>query len=202
MSIIQERKRLAAALLVASLATLCACTTVETQSFRVSKNASVESAKVAVGADFSQYDRLLVDDMGIFFPKNSTVPEEDIKRIRSIFQKTFTAELAGYEYTREPGPGMLQVQASLVDLRHASYSDLVDFRGDLETLSRPGVLIFLMELRDSGTGEVLGRASDSYANPQFAGNSGETTDWASVETAAKHWAGLFRGFLDANLGGN
>jgi len=202
MSIIQERKRLAAALLVASLATLCACTTVETQSFRVSKNASVEAAKVAVGADFSQYDRLLVDDMGIFFPKSATVPEEDIKKIRSIFQETFTAELAGYEYTREPGPGMLQVQASLVDLRHASYSDLVDFRGDLETLSKPGALIFLMELRDSGTGEVLGRASDSYANPQFAGNNGETTDWASVEAAARHWAGLFRGFLDANLGGN
>lgn len=202
MAIIQARNRLSAALLTAGLATLVACTTVETQSFRVSKNANVESAKVAVGADFSQYDTLLVDDMGIFFPKSSTVPDEDIKRIRSIFQETFTAELAAYEYTREPGPGMLQVQASLVDLRHATYSDLVDFRGDLETLSRPGALIFLMELRDSGTGEVLGRASDSYANPQFAGNSDEATDWASVEAAAQHWAKLFRGFLDANLGEN
>jgi hypothetical protein len=201
MAIIQVRKRLSAALLTTSLAMLFACTTVETQSFRVNKNANVESAKIAVGADFSQYDTLLVDDMGIFFPKSSTVPDEDIKRIRSIFQETFTAELAGYEYTREPGPGMLQVQASLVDLRNASYSDLVDFRGDLETLSKPGALIFLMELRDSGTGEVLGRASDSYANPQFAGNSDEATDWASVEAAAQHWAKLFRGFLDANLGG-
>jgi len=202
MATMQARKRLSASLLTVSLAMLCACTTVETQSFRVKKNASVESAKVAVGADFSQYDTLLVDDMGIFFPKNSVVPEEDIQRIRSIFRETFMAELAAYDYTRERGPGMLQVQASLVDLRHASYSDLVDFRGDLETLSKPGALIFLMELRDSGTGEVLGRASDSYANPQFAGNSNDATDWASVEAAAAHWAALFRGFLDANLGGN
>ncbi len=197
----QQRRLLAAALVTIALGAVSACTTVETQSFRVNKNPNVESSKIAIGADFSQYDTLLVDDMGIFFPKTAAVPDEDLQKIRSIFQQTFTTELAAYDFTREPGPGMLRVQASLVDLRHASYSDLDDFRGDLESLSKPGALIFLMELRDSGTGEVLGRATDSYANPQFAGGDRDTTDWSSVETAAEHWAGLFRRFLDANLGG-
>ena len=200
MPVIQSRKVLSAALASVGLAMLFACTTVETQSYRVSKDANVESARVAVGADFSRYSKLLVDDMGIYFPKNSTVPDEDIQKIRSIFRQTFAAELTGYDYTQEPGPGMLQVRASLVDLRNASYEDLIDFRGDLGAVSKPGALIFLMELRDSGTGEVLARASDSYANPQFAGNDNGATDWASVEAAAQHWAELFRGFLDANLG--
>lgn len=198
----QLRKLLSAVLLAISMSALLACTTVETQSFRVAKNPTVDSAKFAMNADFSQYDRLLVDDMGIFFPKNTVVPEDDLQRIRSIFRDAFTAELAAYQITREPGPGMLHVQASLVDLRQASYSELNDFRGDLESIAEPGALIFLMELRDSGTGQVLARASDSAAKPQFADSADSTTDWSTVEAAAKLWAELFRKFLDTNLGGN
>jgi hypothetical protein len=202
MSCSQKPESRAVLLLALSLTTLFACTTVETQSFRVTDNPNVDFSKVAVGADFSQYHKLLVDDMGIYFPKSSTLSDADLARIRSIFRETFIAELAGYEYTREPGPGMLRVQATLVDLRQASYADIYDFRGDLKSLTKPGALVFLMELRDSGSGEVLGRASDSYANPQFAGGQNAATDWASVEAAAKHWAELFHRFLDANLGKN
>ena len=44
-------------IVIASL-TFAACSTVETQSFNASKAVSVESAYVAVDADFSKYDRL------------------------------------------------------------------------------------------------------------------------------------------------
>lgn len=196
----QHRKLLSAALLATCLSALPACTTVETQSFRVSKNSTVDSAKIATNADFSQYDRLLIDDMGIFFPKSAAVPAGDLERIRNIFREAFTAELSAYRITREPGPGMLQVQASLVDLRRATFGELNDFRGDLGALAAPGELIFLMEMRDSGTGEVLARASDSAATPQFADGGDNATNWSSVETAAKRWAELFRQFLDSNFG--
>ena len=60
--------------------------------------------------------------------------------------------------------------------------------------------MFLMELKDSQTGEVLGRAADSAATPVFATGPNPETDWPTVERAAARWAGLFRTFLDENLG--
>jgi hypothetical protein len=47
---------------------------------------------------------------------------------------------------------------------------------------------------------VLARAADSAQAPAFATAAGTGTDWPSVEQAARHWAALFREFLDQNLG--
>ena len=179
---------------------LVACTTVETQSFRVTGNADIDSAYIATDADFSQYDRLLVDDMGIFFAEGVRMPEEDLARIRQIFRESFMKELTEYEITREPGPGMLKVTASLVDLRGATYVEISNLRRDMRDAARPGALLFLMELRDSGSDRVLARAGDSETAPRFASGENRETDWTAVESAARHWAALFRTFLDQNLG--
>jgi hypothetical protein len=69
-------------------------------------------------------------------------------------------------------------------------------RRELRNAARPGSLLFLMELKDSGTGAVLARAGDSQSAPRFAAGD---TDWTAVEAAAQHWAALFRNFLDRNL---
>ena len=143
---------------------------------------------------------LLVDDMGIFFPESSTMSEEELARIRQIFRETFTKELSGYDITQEPGPGMLRISASLVDLRGAMYTDIPNIRSEMREFARPGNLLFLMEMKDSGTDKVLARAGDSESAPRFAGSSNSETDWKSVESAAQRWAALFRGFLDQNLG--
>ena len=185
--------------LVISCTLLSACTTVETQSFRATGNANVDSAYIATDADFSQYNRLLVDDMGIFFPESSSLSAEELSRIRQIFREAFTQELTHYEITREPGPGMLKISASLVDLRDAGYADVPNMRKDMQDVAKPGALLFLMEMKDSGTDEVLARAGDSESAPKFAAGNSET-DWGSVEVAAQRWAALFRDFLDQNLG--
>lgn len=176
------------------------CTTVETQSFRTTGNTAVDSAYVATDADFSQYDRLLVDEMGIFFPDHAGLSAGELDRIRQIFRRSFSARLSGYDITREPGPDMLRVTASLVDLREAEYADVSNLRRDLRDIALPGKLLFLMELRDSGNDRVLARAADSQVAPRFSTGSGGSTDWRAVEEAADHWAGLFRNFLDQNLG--
>ena len=179
---------------------LVACTTIETQSFRVTGNADIDSAYIATDADFSQYDRLLVDDMGIFFAEGVRMPEEDLARIRQIFRESFTRELTEYEITREPGPGMLKVTASLVDLRGATYVEISNLRRDMRDAARPGALLFLMELRDSGSDRVLARAGDSETAPHFGSAENRDTDWTAMESAAQRWAALFRTFLDQNLG--
>ncbi len=179
---------------------MVSCTTVETQSFRVIGNSNVDSAYVATDADFSQYDRLLVDDMGIFFPESVRMSEEELARIRQIFRESFMKELTEYEITREPGPGMLRVTASLVDLRDATYVEISNLRRDMRDAARPGALLFLMELRDSGSDRVLARAGDSETAPRFASGENRETDWTAMESAAQRWAALFRAFLDQNLG--
>ena len=60
-------------------------------------------------------------------------------------------------------------------------------------------MVFTMEMLDSSTQKVLARAADSTANPRIGSGAGRSTDWNEVQTAAEHWASLFRQFLDQNL---
>ena len=175
------------------------CTTVTVQTFEKNRNSNVEASYVATDADFGKYNQLLSEDMGIFFPEKSPLPEEDLQRIRQIFREAFLGELAGYEIVQSAGPSVMTVQASLIDLRDADLSDVPDMRAGLDDVARPGVLVFMMEMRDSATDRVLARAADSTSNPKIGTGGGSTTDWNDVQTAAQYWASLFRQFLDQNL---
>jgi hypothetical protein len=186
--------------LAASGLFLVACTTTTTQSFNVSKNPDLEAAYVATNADFSQYDKLLARDMGIFFPTDAAPSLEDQQRTRQIFREAFIGELGGYDIVRDKSPGALEVQATLIDYRNASGADVPGVRRELRDIARPGAMMFLMELKDPESGMILARAADSASAPAFSTSANTTTDWTAVETAAARWAKLFRNFLDENLG--
>ena len=183
--------------LAVAVVAITGCTTVETQSFRVNRDSQIESAKIAVDADFSKYDRLRARDMGIFFPQNRQMTVENQQRMRSIFRSAFIAELEGYEISQEPGPTTMAVQATLIDLRQADGATMMNMRTDFRDFAVPGSLVFLMELRDSTSNKILAQAGDSVRAPLFGG--GTPTDWDAVDAAAKRWASLFRTFLDENL---
>jgi len=179
---------------------LAGCSTTTSQSFNVVKDSEVEKSYVATDANFGKYRNLLGKDMGIHFPTNAPQSEEDIQRIRKIFREAFLAELDGYEIVTEPGPETLTVEPTLIDMRFGTVEDIPDLRGNLSSLAQPGQLLFLMELRDSKTDRVLGRAADNAGDPpQFYTPETSATDWDSVASAAQRWAGLFRQFLDKNL---
>jgi hypothetical protein len=185
------------------LATVCillaSCTTVTTQSFRVNKNSQIESSQIAVGADFGKYDRLTAEAMGIFFPEHAAPSTEDQQRTRQIFRTAFLNELQAYEIVQDSGPRTLLVKASLIDYRKSSGGDALLVRRDLRDIANPGTMLFLMELVDSESGEVLARAADSASVPVFGTGENTITDWDAVRSAAERWAGLFRKFLDENL---
>lgn len=176
-----------------------ACTTVTTQSFKVNKNSKVESSQIAVGADFGKYDRLTADGMGIFFPKDAAPSKEDQQRTRQIFRIAFLDELQGYTIAESKGPTTLEVRPSLIDYRQSSGGDAHLVRRDLRDIANPGSLVFLMELVDSESGEVLARAADSASVPGFSTGDNTITDWDAIQSAAERWAELFRIFLDENL---
>lgn len=185
--------------IAASCIYLAACTTTTTQSFNVSKNPDLEAAYVATDADFSRYDKVLARDMGIFFPTDAAPSLEDQKRTRQIFREAFIGELRGYVVVRDTSPGALEVQATLIDYRNASAADTLAVRRELRDIARPGAIVFLMELKDPDSGQVLARAADGASAPAFSASEDTTTDWAAVEAAAGRWAKLFREFLDKNL---
>ena len=185
--------------LIAGLA-LSGCSTVETQSFNVSKAGNVESAQIAADADFSKYDRLQAEEMGIFFPDGQAMRAGDLQRLRQSFRDAFLAELEGYSISRKPGPTTMKVQASLIDLRGGAGADVSSLRRDVRDIASSGSLIFLMEMVDSQTEQILARAADSAKAPALGTSEDASTDWAAVDDAAQHWARLFRQFLDQNLG--
>ena len=176
-----------------------ACTSVTTQSFKVIDSPNVKAAYLATDADFGKYNRLTAEDMGIYFPEDAAPSENDQQRIRQIFRDAFLSELTDYQIVAEKGPTILAVQASLVDYRNATSADATVVRRELRNIVESGALLFLMELKDSESGEVLARAADSATAPEFSNSTTTTTDWNSVESAAGRWAELFRKFLDENL---
>lgn len=193
-----DRKAIAA-LAIAGLL-LGACVTPTTQSFVRVENSRVDSSYIAVGADFSKYDRLSAADMGIFFPANRAPSEADQQRARDLFRDAFTAQLAGYEVVRNgKGPTTLLVQASLIDFTNAEPEDAMSVGREMRDFAKPGSIIFMMELKDSMTGAVLARAGDSAEIPAFSTSPDDLTDWDAVEAAAQRWAMMFREFLDENL---
>ena len=186
-------------LAVAGLA-LASCSTTTTQSFTSVKESRVESSQIAVGADFGKYDTLNAVDMGIFFPSHAKTSTENQQRIRQIFRQAFMSRLDGYDVVRnQVGPTTLTAEATLIVFRNATADDVMAVRRELRDMTIPGSLVFLMELKDSRSGLVLGRAADSASAPEFSTSAETDTDWTAVESAAEHWAELFRQFLDENL---
>ena len=194
---IKNRHQLALTILATML--YAGCSTTTSQEFRRAQNSVVEAAFIASDADFSQFDRLTGAEMGIFFPQNSAIPDEDIQRIRSIFRESFLGELSEYDVVNETGAGIMMVEASLIDLRTAAYADIPNLRSEIRSVARPGSLVFLMEMKDSQTGRVLARAADSTLNPNIGSDELDNSEWGEVEVAAQHWASLFRQFLDQNF---
>ena len=199
MFISREDLKLTTFTMAAASLLLVACTTVTTQGFRTNANSKIESSQTAIGADFSKYDQLTTEGMGIFFPPDAEPSKADQQRTRQIFRTAFLGELEGYSIVEGSGPTTLLVKASLIDYRKSSSGDALLVRRDLRDIANPGSMIFLMELVDSETGQILGRGADSTMVPSFATLESTSTDWEAVELAAKNWAVLFRQFLDEYL---
>lgn len=193
--------RLVTISLLGGVFALAGCSTTTYESYKPVKNRKVDIAYVAVSADFSKYKRLMVDEMGIFFPSHAPASEADIARVRAAFRGAFIPQITAYEIVEEPAADVMMIRASLVDLRNTAMDRLPNLSSDINEILIAGRLTFVIELSDSKTGNVLLRAADTEKSPAIDLPEDGSANEGEVTAAAEYWAELLRNFLDKNLRG-
>ena len=170
-------------------------------------------------ADFSQYRRLLIRDVDIAFTRgwerqqNSatrTWTQEDSERIRHDLRELF-AEVAkkelqtrgGYELVTQPGPDVLEVRPSIVDLYIAAPDTSRTEPGIVRRYTTDaGRMTLIAELRDSMSGEILARAFDkreAMHSQQWEWTT-SVTNSQKARIAIASWAATLREALDGARG--
>jgi hypothetical protein len=177
-----------------------------------SKN--VDSLYIMPGMSLSKYRRVMFDRIDVAFKadwqvNHPNIPPEDIENIRygaaSVFRTEFAQALekGGYAVVERPGPDVLRVSASIVDLGIVGGSTAgTEERGHSYIVSTADMSL-VAELRDSSSGANLARAIDrkrgrQYGNLQVADQASNT---AEARQAFALWAGYLRDALDAARAG-
>jgi len=170
----------------------------------------VDSLFIMPGMSLTKYRRVMFDKVDVAFKadwqvNHPNIPPEDIENIRygatSVFRTEFAQALeqGGYAVVEKPGPDVLRVSASIVDLGIVGGSTAgTGERGNNYVVSTADMSL-VAELRDSQSGANLARAIDrkrgrNYGNLQVADQASNT---AEARQAFAQWAGYLRDALDA-----
>lgn len=198
-----------ACLLLAGVATAADKPPEEWDGLQRVKLKGMDSAYVRPGANFSVYTKIIIDPIQVAFSKNwdqkggindrkvSAEQMEEIKqKLGKIAEETFAEEFSkknGIEVVTAPGPDVLRFSSAIVDLWPRAVDTQEPGRNYTFTTSA-GSAVLYAELRDSETGQLIGRVVDG----REARNSG-TMRWTnSVENTAEarmmvsDWARILR----------
>lgn len=185
------------------------------------EDAKVDMAYKAPGADFSQYNRVSIDEVEVSFRKNwlrdqnadrrslsHRISQEDADRIKAAladsFRRIFTEELqrAGYTVVEEVDPkgnneDLLLLLPAIIDLDVAAPDIPSPGRTRTYTTSA-GSMTLGIEFRDSITGDVLGKVMDSRDAPDrgYMQYTNSVTNRAEAERMLRRWAGMLVKALD------
>lgn len=163
-----------------------------------------ELSYVRPGAEISRYDRLLIEPVSI--DPNSIDPgfaisSSGIERMKSAFHKAFSDKLASsanFALATAPGPGVLRVQGKITDLVMSTPSARDQDPNQVVVSESFGAMTLQVDVRDSGSGEVLVRVAERQAIAGMGGPSVSNTG-AKVAAVVQHfdrWASQLRRQLD------
>jgi Protein of unknown function (DUF3313) len=168
----------------------------------------VDAAYVLPGADFRPYKKLMFDPVEVAFQKDwaknynrdaatlsQRLTQEDMERIagaaRDAFTEVFTEayKSAGLEFATAAGADVLRVRPGVVDLYVSAPDTMTSGRSRTYTMESGQATLFL-ELRDSTTGALLGRALDRRAtrNSGRMQISNSVTNLSDFRILFKQWA--------------
>ena len=181
------------------------------------ENARVGAAYINPDADFSVFQRVAILDPYVSFRRNwlrdqnrnrsRNLRSSDVDRIKAdvaaLFKDVFTARLeaeGGYEVVDVGGDDVLLLRPAIINL-DVTAPDVQTAGRSRTFTATAGAATLYIELFDSVTGEILGRAADR----QRARRNGGTVSWSnSVTNSAEarrifgRWADILRDFLDSH----
>ena len=175
----------------------------------------VDAAFLLPGADFRPYTKLMLDPVEVAFEKNwardynresvgvsNDLKQEDLDRIsqgaRDLFAEVFAEAYAkaGLQVVTEPAPDVLRLRAGVLDIFIAAPDNMSAGRSRTYTMEAGHATLFL-EVRDSMTGKLLGRALDKRATREsgFAQVANRVTNLSDFRALFKQWANIsLKGF--------
>lgn len=181
----------------------------------------VDDAQVAVAfidpkADFSVFERVMILDTYVSFrsgwerdqrrgTRGTRISSSDMERIKArvseLFNSVFIEALEaddGFEVVSEPDYDVLLVRAAIIDL-DVTAPDAPAAGRSRTYVANSGAATLYIELYDSVSGQIIGRAFDR----QSARNANSMMRWtnratntADARRVFRGWAGQLRGFLD------
>ena len=180
-------------------------------------NAVVPVAYRKPDLDLKPYTRFMLDPVEIAYQKdpgnlrrsgpgggqgNFALTPSQMEALRTMFQDAVVQALTrdnGYQLTTEPGPDVLRINASLIDLV-VNVPTERSGREDVYTRSY-GLVSLILELYDSQSGEILVRAGDRRdptKDTSFTlARVSPTFVRADTERLFMYWGNLLRERLDA-----
>lgn len=168
----------------------------------------VDSVYAAPGASLVKYRKVMLDELDVAFKadwqtRRPGISANEIGDIRalgaSLFRAAFSSELekGGYPVVTAPGPDVLRVKASVVDVDFAPASAAAAGVAGAYIVSTADISL-LAELRDSQSGAVIARVIDrnrgrNQGNLQMSSDANPSKE---ALQAFSTWAGLLRDALD------
>ena len=178
------------------------------------KSKRFDLAYVATGVDFTAYDAVLLEEPKVAFQRNwqrnynssasfdRRIDDEEAAQIleaardgiAQVFAETFREH--GYTLATSPGPKVLTLNTAVIDLQVNAPDTMT--AGRSVTFSREaGEAKLVVEVRDSTSGALLGRAIDRRTigdGPIYRRDM--VTNRSDFERAFGHWAKISTEALD------
>ena len=180
------------------------------------KDAKVGMAYIDPKADFSVFKRVMILEPFVAFRSNwqrdqnrgsrrNRVSTRDMERIKSdtanLLRDVFIEQLqadGGFEIVEEGGDDVLLIRPAIIDLDITAPDTMSAGRSRTFTASAGAATIYI-ELFDSVSGQIIGRAADRQTVRSRGGAvtwSNRVTNSAEARRMFRGWADTLRAFLD------
>jgi hypothetical protein len=184
------------------------------------EDSAMAKAYIDPHADFSVFKRVAILDPFVAFRSNwqrdqnrsrsRNITASDMERIKTdvaaLFKQVFTERLEadnGYEVVDVAGDDVLLIRPAIIDL-DITAPDTRDAGRTRTFTASAGAATLIMEVFDSMSGDILGRAADRQVVRQAGGRvtwSNSVTNQAEARRMFGRWADRFRAFLDMHYKG-
>jgi hypothetical protein len=169
----------------------------------------VDAVYLLPGADFRQYTRLMIDPTEVAFQKDwqkrindgrrlsDRVDDDQAQKIlaaaRANFDDVFVDEFskAGYTIVQQPAADVLRISTAVVNL-YVNAPDTMSAGRTYSFTTEAGEATLILEVRDSLSGALMGRAVDRRETRSSAGLQMTTSVTNQVEFRAlfRQWASI------------